>query len=236
MEMSPLSYFIVGLRPVKLIATDDLSLDVQVYNWETQGFDRAPEYLHRVLLGTGDERQVEPADFEQRLSQIKQHPYQPASDPKDTKTIYNKGDVKRINNDYGGQANKVLDYASRSMVYETVEQMYMALKKLHEEKKYHIVGFRDRFVYPQLCGYRDLMLHIKMPNGFITELRLCLKSIENLAPRLELYRQRVIALEAEVSGKDQLFSGEAVQTIQTMLNEANAMYKQAFEIGLEQSK
>ena len=232
MEMNPLSYFIVGIRPVKLIVTDDRSLDVQAYNWETQAFDRAPEYLHRVLLGTDDECQVEPDDFEQQLVQLKQKPYQPMTDPKDSQSLYH-GHVKRINSDYGGQANRILDYASRRAVYETVEQMYTALKKLHEGNKYHIVGFRDRFVYPQFCGYRDLMLNIKMPNGFITELRLCFKGIEDLAPCLKQYRQRVRTLEAEVSENDQLFSGEAVQIIQTILDETNAMYKQAFQMGLE---
>ncbi|BCL80652.1 hypothetical protein ccbrp13_31170 [Ktedonobacteria bacterium brp13] len=230
METAAIEYFIIGARPVKLLITDEADMDVLAYQWESQEFRRAPEYLHRVTLGTDDEHHVKQEEFEVQLAEARQRPYRLQSDQDSNSPEYARM-ARRINADYGGHAELVLDYYSQRLVYETVDDMYHALEKVSEEQRATLVGYWDRFAEPQQCGYRDIILNFTMPGGFIIERRLCLQGIEDLNPELERYRTQIQTIEAQYMHKDQPFSEDVSAQIIEMMNVTNTMYKRAFAIG-----
>lgn len=60
-------YCLVGIRPVKLIATESGGTDVLAYDWQTGTFQREMQYLTRVLMGDGEIDYLSEAEFEQYL-------------------------------------------------------------------------------------------------------------------------------------------------------------------------
>ncbi|MDJ0696922.1 hypothetical protein [Mastigocoleus sp. MO_188.B34] len=65
-------YYIVGIRPVKLLDTHNGELDCQVYQWESGEFQRDISYLSRCIQGEGDVDKVSQIDFEERVKELRQ--------------------------------------------------------------------------------------------------------------------------------------------------------------------
>lgn len=69
--MSEPEYYIVGLRPVKLVPSPDGSLAVLKLNPVTGTFEFGTEYFPRVRFGTDDIEQVSEDDFIQRVEALR---------------------------------------------------------------------------------------------------------------------------------------------------------------------
>ncbi len=65
-------YYVFGLRPVKIVGTEDGGMGVFAYNWQTGEFEVAPpDYLVRALTGEGDVDKITEAQFEQHVKNLR---------------------------------------------------------------------------------------------------------------------------------------------------------------------
>ncbi|WP_162846413.1 hypothetical protein [Flavobacterium dankookense] len=97
--------------------------------------------------------------------------------------------LEKIDSDYFGDASRLVDIAGSKVVYETVDDLYIALNKFNKE--YKILKIKDRIQQP-LNGYRDILMNIEMKNGHIVEFRLHLKEMDEVAEGIghKLYEER----------------------------------------------
>jgi ppGpp synthetase/RelA/SpoT-type nucleotidyltranferase len=140
---------------------------------------------------------------------------------------------EKINADYGGDASRVLDISRATIKFGTVDDLYQALVKIDSSPNIKIVRMKDRFLKPGLDGYRDLLLNLKMPNGFITELQLHLKQI--LAVKKEGHKiyteMQAIDRKAEAEKRD--FTAAELEQKKRLMEQSEALYNQAFESALK---
>ncbi|XTZ18381.1 toxin glutamine deamidase domain-containing protein [Micromonospora echinospora] len=82
---------------------------------------------------------------------------------------------------HGGEASRLLDLAAAKVEFNSLDQLYVALRRLRDEFDVQIVDFVDRFRHPQDSGYRDVQLRLRMPNGHVAEFRLHLAALDLVA-------------------------------------------------------
>lgn len=82
---------------------------------------------------------------------------------------------EKIDNDYEGDASRLLDICRASLMFDNVSDIEKALTQISEQ--INIVRVKDRFNHPNETGYKDIMLNLKMQNGYICELQIHLKSL-----------------------------------------------------------
>ncbi|HET6289120.1 MAG TPA: hypothetical protein VFG15_20530 [Amycolatopsis sp.] len=92
----------------------------------------------------------------------------------------------KIDGDYEGNPSRLLDLVGALVRFDTVAELYHALDALHAHlaeggAPIRIVGIKDRFTHPQMSGYRDLLMTVRLSNGHIAELRLHLRHIDEVA-------------------------------------------------------
>ena len=123
--------------------------------------------------------------------------------------------LQKINSDYFGDASKLVDIAGSKVVYETIDDLYKALKNFDYE--FEILKIKDRIQKPIISGYRDILMNIKMKNGHIVEFRLHLKEMDEAAVKgHKIYQQRR-SLEA-ISTQRKL-TIEEKKLIENLINE-----------------
>jgi len=66
--------------------------------------------------------------------------------------------------------NEMLDILSNTIVFEDIGSMIKSAEEII--KKDETIRAIDRWKQPSLTGYRDIIINIKMSNGFIGEIRL----------------------------------------------------------------
>lgn len=64
-------YFVVGARPVKLVATPEGGLDVLALDFQSGEFVRELGYLSRCLGGDVEADEVAAAEFDARVAQLR---------------------------------------------------------------------------------------------------------------------------------------------------------------------
>ena len=69
----------------------------------------------------------------------------------------------------------MLDICRASLMFDNVSDIEKALTQISEQ--INIVRVKDRFNHPNETGYKDIMLNLKMQNGYICELQIHLKSL-----------------------------------------------------------
>ena len=85
--------------------------------------------------------------------------------------------IEKIESDYAGDASRLVDIAGSKVVYETIDDLYLALNKFNKE--YKILKIKDRIQKP-LNGYRDILINIEMKNKHIVEFRLHLREMDEV--------------------------------------------------------
>lgn len=96
---------------------------------------------------------------------------------------------EKIQLEYNNDASRITDLARLSIEYETLKQLYEALK--FSPESFEIVRIKDRFIKPTPGGYRDILLNVKLSNQHIAEVQLTLKSINEVrfGEGFKLYQQ-----------------------------------------------
>ncbi|HEX2316175.1 MAG TPA: hypothetical protein VHJ17_20705 [Thermomonospora sp.] len=92
--------------------------------------------------------------------------------------------LDKIFGDYQGDPSRLSDLLGAKIQFSTVDGLYRALGDIQQIAARHgveIVSVKDRMQNPQASGYRDVQMTVRMPNGHIGELRLHLRSIDDVA-------------------------------------------------------
>ncbi|OQY89946.1 MAG: hypothetical protein B6D38_05110 [Anaerolineae bacterium UTCFX1] len=65
-------YYIVGLRPVKVIRTNDGGMAIYAFNWETGSFELAMKYLFRLEKARNDDvERVSEEEFSRKVEELR---------------------------------------------------------------------------------------------------------------------------------------------------------------------
>jgi len=83
--------------------------------------------------------------------------------------------------EYQNDASRLKDLAAAKVQFAKLDDIYRALRKLAADPQVVILKIKDRFLTPQLSGYRDVLLNLRMSNGHVAELRLHLDSLDSVA-------------------------------------------------------
>ena len=64
-------YFIIGLRPVKVVRNEEGGVGCLAYDWDTGEFKLAWDYLDRIFFGKGDDiEEVSAIEFEKSVEEL----------------------------------------------------------------------------------------------------------------------------------------------------------------------
>jgi ppGpp synthetase/RelA/SpoT-type nucleotidyltranferase len=139
--------------------------------------------------------------------------------------------------DYDGDAARVLDISRATIIFDTLDDLYTALAKIDGSPNVKIVRIKDRFSNPGIDGYRDILLNLKMPDGFITELQLQLRQIfsavKNGGHKIYLEIQ---AIDRRVKVEKRDFTAEELEQKDRLLEKSRALYNEAFETALKKKQ
>ncbi|MFU8870528.1 toxin glutamine deamidase domain-containing protein [Micromonospora sp. SL4-19] len=83
--------------------------------------------------------------------------------------------------EYQNDASRLKDLAAAKVQFVKIDDLYRALGQLAADPQVVILQIKDRFLSPQLSGYRDVLLNLSMSNGHVAELRLHLGSLDGVA-------------------------------------------------------
>ncbi|KAB1139417.1 hypothetical protein F6X68_23735 [Micromonospora sp. AMSO12t] len=95
--------------------------------------------------------------------------------PKDRRRVEDKVDK------YEGDASLLTDLAAAKVTFGRISELYDALASIRVDNALDVVEFDDRFISPQMSGYRDVQLMIRASNGHVAEFRLHLRALDEVA-------------------------------------------------------
>jgi len=143
---------------------------------------------------------------------------------------------EKIDQDYSGDANGVLDVVRGSIIFDSLEDLYRAVEKVHGSAK--IVRIKDHMTNPTESGYRDLKFNIELINDdgepYIAELQFHLSKMHEFKEwENSLYKERrkllahLRKLQREESNPDEI--RQLKTKISQLLYESQSVYAQVWE-------
>jgi len=130
----------------------------------------------------------------------------------------------------------LLDIARGTIKFDTVDDLYKALAKIDSSPDVKIVRIKDRFLRPAEGGYRDLLLNLKLPSGFITELQLNLSQIIAIKKQGHQLYRAMRALDEKVAAEKRDFTAAELEQKNRLVKESEALYDQAFQSALKKKE
>ncbi|MFY1700547.1 toxin glutamine deamidase domain-containing protein [Micromonospora sp. WMMA1923] len=82
---------------------------------------------------------------------------------------------------YKNDVSKLCDLAAAKVVFTSLDELYLALRRISDHPSVEIVHFSDRFINPKASGYRDVQMRLRLPNGHVGEFRLHLAQLDEVA-------------------------------------------------------
>ncbi|MEV0805201.1 toxin glutamine deamidase domain-containing protein [Micromonospora sp. NPDC050200] len=82
---------------------------------------------------------------------------------------------------YRFDVSLLTDLAAAKVVFTRLDDLYQALGELRSDPGVRIVEFEDRFISPQVSGYRDVQMMLRTANGHVAEFRLHLAALDEVA-------------------------------------------------------
>lgn len=226
-------YYLIGSwrRPVKVVPTADGGMTILAYDWARGEFERGLIYANTIFASSDDVERVSSDIFEQEVAKnrLKLEPEaaglrdarQRAVESSEFFAEMNARMKERLE-EYDWQADRILNYSTGSVLFDTIAKVYDTLEMMTKDKeRYEIIRFLDRFAHPLDDGYRDILMNLVMPNGHITEMRLEIESVHHFSTEkaVSVYDQirevnaRVIAEQRDYSADET----KKVIVLQTML-------------------
>jgi hypothetical protein len=86
------------------------------------------------------------------------------AEPKTLERMYDKQSIEFVD------VEQTLDAARGRISYNRLQQAYEGLADL--STNYDVVRVKDRFFLPQESGYRDILVNVRHPDGFVSEIQL----------------------------------------------------------------
>ena len=91
-----------------------------------------------------------------------------------------------------------LDLLAGKVIFERLDDLYRAAEQL-TSSEVSVAAFRDRFVWPQRSGYRDVQFIVTLGEGFKAELKLVLRDLDTL----DAYEHRIYEVLRALEGQRQ---------------------------------
>ncbi|MFG3697501.1 toxin glutamine deamidase domain-containing protein [Micromonospora sp. NPDC047620] len=83
--------------------------------------------------------------------------------------------------EYQNDVSSLKDLAAARIQFRSLDDLYQGLQRIGQEPGIEVLAKKDRFLEPQLSGYRDVLLSLRMSNGHVAELRLQLLALDEVA-------------------------------------------------------
>ncbi|MFV2113465.1 toxin glutamine deamidase domain-containing protein [Micromonospora sp. LOL_025] len=83
--------------------------------------------------------------------------------------------------EYGNDVSSLKDLAGARIQFNSLSDLYQTLSRIGQDPNVEVIAKKDRFLGPQMSGYRDVLLSLRMSNGHIAELRLQLLALDEVA-------------------------------------------------------
>lgn len=84
--------------------------------------------------------------------------------------------LEKVNSDYRGDWGQLTDMVRGSIAVDSPEELERVIERMKSDPNVKIAKQpKDRMNKPLPVGYRDIMVHIRMPNGMVAEMQLHLK-------------------------------------------------------------
>jgi hypothetical protein len=120
----------------------------------------------------------------------------------------------------------MLDILSTTIIFENITSLLKAAGDIIKKDK--VVRAIDRWKHPSLSGYRDIIVNIKMYNGFIGEIRLNVRQMheaKEIYGGQELY-ELLLGLQADID-TNMITKQEANRDHELILEMLNKFYEKA---------
>jgi ppGpp synthetase/RelA/SpoT-type nucleotidyltranferase len=131
--------------------------------------------------------------------------------------------------EYRNDVSSLKDLAAARIQFSRLDALYRGLWRIGQEPDIDVLVKKDRFLEPQLSGYRDVLLSLRMSNGHVAELRLQLIAMDEVAEwEHALYEVRR-DLEAMAESQDR-----SLTTVELAIRDGLiAREQEAFRVALE---
>ncbi|WP_433390248.1 toxin glutamine deamidase domain-containing protein [Micromonospora sp. KLBMP9576] len=83
--------------------------------------------------------------------------------------------------EYENDVSSLKDLAGARIQFDRLDDLYGCLAAIGHNPGVEVLAKKDRFLRPQLSGYRDVLLSLRMSNGHVAELRLQLIALDEVA-------------------------------------------------------
>ncbi len=143
---------------------------------------------------------------------------------------------EKVKDDYGGNAAHLLDIARGTIKFDRVDDLYRALQKIDASNQVKVVRIKDRFAKPAEGGYRDLLVNLRLPSGFITELQLNLSQIMAIKKQGHQIYRKMRALDEKVAVEKRDFTAAELEQKKRWEKESEALYDRAFQSALNKEE
>lgn len=139
-------------------------------------------------------------------------------------------DRGRVNNkiktEFNGDPRQVNDLLAGRISFDSIKQIYDALLKIYDNRKIEIVRYDDRFLKPQMSGYRDIILKLKLEDGHVAELRLELNPILKYSQEVEHPLYQVIRdIKTNAHRENRSLTSDEVFFINSLTQKTQADYE-----------
>jgi hypothetical protein len=127
---------------------------------------------------------------------------------------------RKTADDYDGDYGRVVDVLGGSLVFDTEEELLRAVEALKGDNR--IVRVKDKWNAPTDLGYRDYLLNVRLPGGYVGELQVHHRLVLEIKNGIghDLYKAYTLLKK---QGQDEI--AESVREI------SNFLYKNALETG-----
>ncbi|MFG2098974.1 toxin glutamine deamidase domain-containing protein [Micromonospora echinaurantiaca] len=83
--------------------------------------------------------------------------------------------------EYDQDVSLLKDLAAARIQFTDLDALYQGLRRVSQTDGVVMLAKKDRFLRPQISGYRDVLLSLRMSNGHLAELRLQLTVLDDVA-------------------------------------------------------
>ena len=138
--------------------------------------------------------------------------------------------TQKVAADYGGNWNRLGDVVRGSVAVDSLDDVGKIANYLHQSGA-EVAGLKNRFAHPTPAGYRDGLMHLRMPSGVLAELQVHLKSVLQAKEAGHKPYETMRDIEAKYSGhhEDAALDPQDYRAYYGALRNSRDLYHAAWE-------
>ena len=125
--------------------------------------------------------------------------------------------------DYSGDSSRILDVTRSTILYETLGDALKALPIAGNDME--VVGEKDRLSNPLAIGYRDALLHVRLPNGHIGEIQIQIKPLRNIKEQEQANWEEIRKIRTAAKKEDRPLRPDEAVLISGLTHQAKQRYE-----------